>query len=127
MLIDEIEFLFTEEPVQVTKSQTKSVLYVTNPRTGECGIELQGVASLCGGVALKQVKQFLDQTDAPFLLQNQQRVIVKAAACTASFDYFANHSKPRKSLAKLSLVNLDPIVPKIHAKTHYKIRTRSGK
>ncbi|KOR32463.1 hypothetical protein TI05_07120 [Achromatium sp. WMS3] len=59
IMLDDIEYLIAKETVQVNKSRQEEVQFFTNPLTGECGIELQGLSYICGGVALKHVKTFL--------------------------------------------------------------------
>ncbi|KOR32465.1 hypothetical protein TI05_07130 [Achromatium sp. WMS3] len=119
IMLDDIEYLIAKETVQVNKSRQEEVQFFTNPLTGECGIELQGLGYICGGVALKHVKTFLDSQPDPYVQANHPELIVKAPICTLVLEHFGCHHKPRKTLAQQWSNNLKHIVPVLHQKTNY--------
>ncbi|KOR28857.1 hypothetical protein TI05_16110, partial [Achromatium sp. WMS3] len=119
IMLDDIEYLIAKETVQVNKSRQEEVQFFTNPLTGECGIELQGLGYICGGVALKHVKTFLDAQPEPYLQANHPELIVKASVCTLVLEHFGYYHKPRKTLAQQWAKTLNPMVPNLHQKTNY--------
>ncbi|KOR30905.1 hypothetical protein TI05_13290, partial [Achromatium sp. WMS3] len=119
IMLDDIEYLIAKETVQVNKSRQEEVQFFTNPLTGECGIELQGLGYICGGVALKHVKTFLDTQPEPYLQANHSELIVKASVCTLVLEHFGYYHKPHKTLAQQWAKTLNPMVPNLHQKTNY--------
>ncbi|KOR31887.1 hypothetical protein TI05_10770 [Achromatium sp. WMS3] len=119
IMLDDIEYLIAKETVQVNKSRQEEVQFFTNPLTGECGIELQGLSYICGGVALQHVKTFLNSQTDPYVQANHPEQIVKASVCTLVLEHFGNHHKPRKTLAQQWDKTLKHIVPVLHQKTNY--------
>lgn len=119
VVLDDIEYLIAKETVQVTKSRQEEARFFTNPVTGECGIALQSLSFLCGGVALKHVEAFLQAKNDPFLQEEHPEPIVKAPICAEALHHFGYERKPRKSVAQHWAQALEPIVPTLHQKTHY--------
>ncbi|KOR29363.1 hypothetical protein TI03_02480 [Achromatium sp. WMS1] len=120
VVLGEIEYLIAKETVQVNKSRQKEVQYFTNPKTGECGIDLQSLGFLCGGVALKHIETFLAAQNEPFLQpQHHSKQIVKAPICAKVLQHFGHEHKPRKTVAQHWAKDLEPIVPTLHKKTNY--------
>ncbi|KOR31811.1 hypothetical protein TI05_11290 [Achromatium sp. WMS3] len=78
-----------------------------------------GLGYICGGVALKHVKTFLDTQPEPYLQANHSELIVKAPVCTLVLEHFGYHHKPRKTLAQQWAKTLNPMVPNLHQKTNY--------
>ncbi|KOR29199.1 hypothetical protein TI05_15540, partial [Achromatium sp. WMS3] len=119
IMLDDIEYLIAKETVQVNKSRQEEVQFFTNPITGECGIELQGLCYICGGVALKHVKTFLEAQQDPYVQTNHPQQIVKASICAKVLEHFGHQHKPRKTVAQHWAKSLNPIVPVLHQKTNY--------
>ncbi|KOR32115.1 hypothetical protein TI05_09280, partial [Achromatium sp. WMS3] len=119
IMLDDIEYLIAKETVQVNKSRQEEVQFFTNPITGKCGIELQGLCYICGGVALKHVKTFLEAQQDPYVQANHPQQIVKASICAKVLEHFGHQHKPRKTVAQHWAKTLNPIVPVLHQKTNY--------
>jgi hypothetical protein len=119
IILNDIEFLIAKETVQVNKSRQEEARFFTNPITGECGIALQSLSFLCGGVAQKHIEAFLEAQNEPFLSPQQPEPIVKAPICSALLQHFGFKNTPRKTVAQHWFKTLDPIVPVLHKKTNY--------
>ncbi|KOR28269.1 hypothetical protein TI03_05090, partial [Achromatium sp. WMS1] len=111
IILDDIEYLIAKETVQVNKSRQEEARFFTNPKTGECGIDLESLGFLCGGVAIKHIETFLVAQNEPFLQPEHSERIVKASICAQVLEHFGHEHKPRKTMAQHWAKTLDPMVP----------------
>ncbi|KOR30358.1 hypothetical protein TI05_14145, partial [Achromatium sp. WMS3] len=123
--IQEIDYLIATETVQVNAVKTGEVVFLTHPKTGDSGIALEGLACLCGGASVQRIQKLAESFDpAPYLLDTEKQIVIKANVCEQVLHHVAT-TKPRRKKAEEWLQILNPMVAAIQQRTQYHIKSQA--
>ncbi|KOR30246.1 hypothetical protein TI05_14295 [Achromatium sp. WMS3] len=123
--IQEIDYLIATETVQVNAVKTGEVVFLTHPKTGDSGIALEGLACLCGGASVQRIQKLAESFDpAPYLLDTEKQIVIKANVCEQVLQHVAT-TKPRRKKAEEWLQILNPMVAAIQQRTQYHLKPQA--
>jgi hypothetical protein len=85
--------------VEVNKTTKGEVIYYTDRNSGKCGVSLDGLYYLCGGIVSRQkLLQFLGATGSPFVMAGAHAEnIIDADAAEQALHHYGYVAMPRKS------------------------------